>query len=95
MTFAVVLSTRFAREVTRERAWLYDHRGRQRADAFEAELAHFLDLVASCPEMGNPVGDERHWYLRRSRFHVYYRTSREKGTVVLHRLRHAAQGPET
>jgi plasmid stabilization system protein ParE len=91
----IVYASAAARYVRHQRAWLHDHRGREWADAFENELAHFLDLLEVCPEMGNPTesGDKRHWYLRRSRMHVYYRVHREAGVIVIADLRHAAQRP--
>ncbi len=65
-----------ARQIQRERAWLMEHRGRERADDFEAELAHTLDLLEAFPAMGPPSrwsADERHVFLLRSRYHVFYR----------------------
>ncbi len=58
MTLVTVMTRAFARQVQAERAWLYDHLGRDRADAFEAELAHALDLLEAHPEMGDarPAG---------------------------------------
>jgi plasmid stabilization system protein ParE len=95
MSYAIVTAPAFARQVQAQRAWLYNHRGRERADTFEAELRHALELLAEHPEMGNPVAgtDRRHWFLRRSRFHIYYRVRHEKKAIVLARLRHEKQRP--
>jgi plasmid stabilization system protein ParE len=63
------------REIQRERTWLHDHHDLARADAFEAELRHALELIAAHPRMGDASpksDDERHWLLRKSRVHVYY-----------------------
>lgn len=85
--FTILYEPGTARKVQRERVWICDHRGRERADAFEDELAHFFDLLQDCPEMGSPSpwGEhERHWFLRRSRFHVVIRTAHE--ATVFHVL---------
>ena len=94
MTLPVSLSLAAARRVQRERAWLSNNVGLERADDFEHELRHALDLLGEHPQMGNPSPDnedERHWFLRRSRFHVYYRVYPDEIRVV--RLRHEKQRP--
>jgi plasmid stabilization system protein ParE len=73
--YAVIIDEDAQVQIQRERTWLHNHRGAARADAFEAELRHALELIAGCPGMGDPspeIETERHWFLRRSRVHVYY-----------------------
>jgi plasmid stabilization system protein ParE len=92
----VILQPAFARQIQRERAWLHNHGGAQRADAFEAELRHALDLLAELPEMGDPSPrseNERHWFLLKSRFHVFYRLFPDSGTIRVVRIRHERQRP--
>jgi plasmid stabilization system protein ParE len=92
----VILQAVAARQVQRERAWLIEHRGRERADAFEEELRHALDLLAECPKIGDPSPRsprERHWFLLRSRYHVFYRLFEEAEVIRVVRLRHEKQGP--
>jgi plasmid stabilization system protein ParE len=70
--------------------------GAERADDFEAELNHALDLLEGCPEMGAPSRwskDERAVFLRRSRFHVFYYLEADR--IVIVGLRHEKQRPPT
>ena len=92
----VILDPVVARQIQRERVWLIDHRGRERADAFEDELRRALDLLADFPEMGPPSpwsADERRILLRQSRFHIYYRLYRQDEELWVVRLRHEKQRP--
>jgi plasmid stabilization system protein ParE len=44
--------------------------------------------------MGNPSPDaenERHWFLRRSRFHVYYELLARTEEILVVRIRHEKQ----
>ena len=87
----VVLQPAVARQIQRERTWLHNHRGAERTDAFEAELRHALDLLVECPKMGDPSPrseSERHWFLLKSRFHVFYRLFPESGAIRVVRIRH-------
>jgi len=83
-------------KVRTERIWLHNHRGARAADAFEAELRYALDLIAECPDMGDAPPDapqRRHWFLTRSRFHVYYVVDHEREAIRVVRIRHEAQRP--
>jgi plasmid stabilization system protein ParE len=51
-------------------------------------------MLAECPEMGNALHEGvRHWFLRGSRFHVYYQALLETEEILVLRLRHEKQGP--
>jgi plasmid stabilization system protein ParE len=94
MSYAIRFDPGAALQVQRERAWLYANRGRERADAFEAELDHWLDLLAEHPRMGNPIPHgRRHFFLMQSRFHMYYRVLDETQEILVLRLRHEKQRP--
>lgn len=43
--FRIIYEPAAALQVQRERVWLCNNRGRERADAFEDDLAHFLELA--------------------------------------------------
>jgi plasmid stabilization system protein ParE len=92
--YALTLDARAARQVQRERVWLIDNLSVERADAFEAELRHALELLAECPEMGAPSRwgkDERAVFLRRSRFHVFYLVNHGRQEIRVTRIRHEAR----
>lgn len=94
--YSVAFSARAARQTQRERTWLHNHLGAVAADAFEAELRHALELIAACPAMGDAspeAENDRHWFLRRSCFHVFYRVLPKKEAVLVFRIRHQAQRP--
>jgi plasmid stabilization system protein ParE len=82
--YAVSFLPAALREIQRERTWLHDHYDVRRADAFEAELRHALELIAAHPRMGDESpkrSDERHWLLRKSRVHVYYVVNDERRVI--------------
>jgi plasmid stabilization system protein ParE len=96
MSFRVLYKQSAARQIQRERAWLAANRGHGPAGVFEEELDHARELLEECPEMGAPSRwskDERCVFLRRSRFHVFYRLYREDERIVVMRLLHEKQRP--
>ena len=96
--FTIIYEPAAALQVQRERVWLCNNRGRERADAFEDDLAHFLDLLSCFPYMGDASPeneDERHWFLRRSRLHVFYSVYELARVVRIVRLRHERQDPRS
>ncbi len=81
-------------DIERERTWLHNHRGQERADAFEAELRHICELLLEHPRMGDasPYSeDERHWLLRRSRCHLYYQVLDATEEILLVELQPEAK----
>ena len=46
--------------------------------------------------MGSPsrfAADQRHWFLRRSRLHVFYQVHGDSSVIVIASLRHERQRP--
>jgi plasmid stabilization system protein ParE len=64
-SFTIIYEPAAALRVQRERVWLCNNRGRERADAFEDDFAHLLDLLSRFPYMGDASPEneeERHWF---------------------------------
>jgi plasmid stabilization system protein ParE len=84
--YAVIIDEAAQVQIQRERTWVHNNRGATRAGTFEAELRRALELIATCPRMGdaNPAReDERHWFLRRSCVHVYYQVLDDAEEILL------------
>jgi plasmid stabilization system protein ParE len=84
--YAVVFDETVPGQIQRERTWIHNSRGLARADAFEAELRHALELIAAHPRMGDASPEseiDRHWLLRKSRVHAYYRVFDESREILV------------
>jgi plasmid stabilization system protein ParE len=92
----IIIEPFAAAQIQKERVWLVNNRGAIRAEAFEDELRHILDLMADNPEMGHAAPDrvnQRRMFLRGCGYFVYYRLYREADELRVVRIRHQRQRP--